>query len=251
MKNILFLIVFAISSTVLLAQEPQASPPAGTQPQQPAAPVPAPAPAPAPKAAEADDSGMSFGFKLTPTYNWMTIDRDGYEAKGGYIGYTYGIMMDFKIAKNYFFSTGLEYAARGGKFESDSLQYGLTTTSGEVTQRLAFIDIPLALKLKTNEIGYSRYYASFGLMPGFLVKANQDIDYENSAYEDRDKRQNSSDFGFFNLGLNVGLGWEYRFSGNTALTVGLGYHNGFIDLWSEDNAKMTTNFLTLNLGMFF
>jgi Outer membrane protein beta-barrel domain len=118
---------------------------------------------------------------------------------------------------------------------------------------LQFVDIPFSLKLKTNNIGYMRYYGQFGFLAGFMVKANQDVDFDenNFGYTDKTKRNNQSDFGFFNFGLNVGLGIEYNIAGNTDITVGLGYHNAFVDIWKEDDAKLTSNYLTLNFGVFF
>ncbi len=249
MKKLIITGFLSISTLfIAIAQE---TPPAA------AAPTTAPAPTPTPAASsQATDNGggraLMFGLKFTPSYCWFGLDRENYEGDGGYIGYTYGIMMDFRIADNYYFATGVEISQRGGKYKSDSLvgENPPRYFKGEVTQRLQFVDIPFSLKLKTNEIGYTRYYGSFGFLSGFMVKANQDIDAENNS-EDRDKRDNMSDFGSFNFGLLVGAGLEYNFSGNTAITAGIQYHNAFVDIWSEDNAKMTSSFIALNLGLFF
>jgi opacity protein-like surface antigen len=209
--------------------------------------------------AKSEEPGLHFGLKLTPTFNWFTVDRNEFESDGAYIGYTYGLMMDFKLARNYFLATGVEISQRGGKLKSDALatETGLGGSpikiGGTITQRLQYVDIPLALKLKTNDIGYIQYYGHFGFLMGFMIKANQDVDFDDNSYgyEDKNKRNNQSDFGFFNFGLNVGLGLEYNIAGNTDITVGVGYQNGFVDIWSEDKAKITNNSITLNFGVFF
>ena len=222
------------------------------------APIPATVDAPAAPAAPAqatkESPSLKFGLKFTPTYCWFKLDRTDYDTDGGYVGYIYGIMTDFRIADNYYFATGVEVSQRGGKYKSDNLILNddpLITEKGVVTQRLQFVDIPFSLKLKTNEIGYSRYYGTFGFLTGFTVKANQDIDFEDPTMEDRDKRDNMSDFGFFNFGLLVGAGMEYNFSGNTALSFGIQYHNSFVDVWDVQDAKINPNYIPLNLGLFF
>jgi len=248
-KLALSIIISALFSGTIIAQEPTApSSTAGTtttaSPQE---------------QGTSSDQGLHFGLKLTPTFNWLTVDREGYENDGMYIGYTYGLMMDFRLAKNYFLATGVEIAQRGGKLKSDQLQIendlfgNEVKIGGTVTQRLQYVDIPLALKLKTNDIGHMQYFGHFGFMMGFLVKANQDVDFEDNiyGYEDKNKRNNQSDFGFFNFGLNVGLGVEYNIAGSTDITVGVGYQNGFVDIWSEEQAKATSNTITLNFGVFF
>lgn len=247
---------FLSISTFIIAVAQETPPPApATTPTSSAAPAPAPAPV---ASSQATDNGggkaLMFGLKFTPTYTWFGLDRENYDTDGGYIGYTYGIMMDFRIADNYYFATGVEISQRGGKYKSDKAvisENPLVTTKAEVTQRFQFIDLPFSLKLKTNEIGYTRYYGSFGFLGGVMVKANQDIEFENPAYEDKDKRDNQSDFGSFNFGLLVGAGLEYNFSGNTAVTAGIQYHNAFVDIWAIDNAKMTSSYISLNLGLFF
>ena len=84
-----------------------------------------------------------------------------------------------------------------------------------------------------------------------MIGANQDIEFDNNAYDNRKKRDNVSDFVFFDLGLNVGAGYEYRFSKNNSITAGISYHNGFIDIWKESNASMKSHFVSLNLALFF
>ena len=233
----------------------QPAPPPVQQQAPPPAQQPAPAPAPAPQQSTSEDQKLMFGLKLAPTYCWFSLESDELDSDGGYVGYTYGVMTDFRIATNYYLATGIEISQRGGKFKS---QFPLPDTTfsftpGTVTQRLQFVDIPVSLKMKTKEIGYMRYYGSFGFLTGFLIKANWDIDYESSAIPDIDKSSNMSYYGSFNFGLLLGAGFEYKFSGNTAFTAGLQYHNAFVDMLSEDagDGTLKSSFVGLNLGIFF
>ncbi|MBL0343372.1 MAG: outer membrane beta-barrel protein [Bacteroidetes bacterium] len=211
------------------------------------------APAPVTQKADEESPALMFGLKFSPSYNWISIDRKGFDSDGGYIGYIYGIMTDFRISNtNYYFATGLEVSARGGKYKSDLIEVqGRPDAKGKVTQRFQYLDVPITLKLKTKEIGYSKYYGAFGVIPGFLVKANRDVDFDDESYEDTEKSSNQSEFGFFNFGISLGAGMEYKFSGNSVINAGLTYHNSFVDVWSEKNATLNSNYISLNLGIFF
>ena len=184
-----------------------------------------------------------FGLKATPTFYWGTIDDDNLESDGARVGFTYGLMMDFHIDRSYFFATGVDISSRGFKAKYEDYEY---------IQRLKYIDIPVALKLKTKEMGYLTYYGMFGLLPGFLIGANQDVDSPIDS-EDRTKRNNQSDFAWFNAGILVGLGVEYNIGGSTYLTGGISYNNGFTDTYEpeEGDMKITSNQISLNLGVFF
>lgn len=254
-----FLSIIVLSAS--LAQESVTTGSAGTTTTTaPSAPLSAVAgtSAAAPQDAAEESPALMFGLKFSPSYNWLSIDRPGYESDGGYLGYIYGIMTDFRISNtNYYFATGLEVSARGGKLKSGQIVLGQNlngqdvVAAGSIIQRMQYLDLPIALKLKTKEIGYSKYYGSFGVMPGFLIKANRDIDYNDSNIEDSNKGGNMSDFGFFNFGITLGAGMEYKFSGNSVVNLGLTYHNSFVDVWSAKNATLNSNYVSLNLGIFF
>src|SRR5712671_6072570 len=119
-----------------------------------------------------------FGFKVAPSLAWLKPDVKGFSSNGSKIGFIYGIMMDYNFAKNYAFSTGLEVSYRGGKIKYDySFSSGNTvhTYSGDDTYNLKYIELPLTIKMKTNEIGYITYYGQFGFQPGFKISAKQDF----------------------------------------------------------------------------
>lgn len=195
---------------------------------------------------EANDQKFHFGLKASPGLAWTRINADGVKQDGLRVGFTYGLMTDFSISTNYAFSTGIDISTRGGK-------YKVTVPNGSVSvdQKLQFIDIPIALKLKTKEIGYIKYYGLFGFNPGIVVKATKDVSSDVAYIPNENKVSNQSDFTVFNVGLLIGAGIEYNLGGNTSVTAGLHYNNGLIDIWDINKAQMKSDGLTLNLGIFF
>jgi opacity protein-like surface antigen len=193
-----------------------------------------------------DDQTFNFGLKATPTISWLRVDADGISNDGIRIGFTYGLVTEFKFSSNYAFATGIDVSYRGGKFK-----YSLGNDDVSFTQKLQFLDVPVALKLRTNEIGYMKYYGTFGFLPGVIIKATESIDSESPFVEDRTNRSNQSDFTVFNIGLLVGAGAEYNLGGKTSITAGITYNNGIIDILKEKNAQMNSDCISLNLGVFF
>jgi hypothetical protein len=159
-------------------------------------------------------------------------------------------MMDYNFTDNYSFSSGIDITSRGGKLENkiDSITY-------VQKYKLQFIEIPLTLKMRTNEIGYLTYFGQFGFTPGAKIKAIADIDSKTpsttTTLEDIDI--NKEILGL-NIDLVISLGVEYSLGGNASLYTALKFNNGFIDILKEKdnvNVKARSNYLGLGLGIFF
>jgi hypothetical protein len=213
----------------------------------------------------AQDNGGSinkfrFGFKVAPALAWLKPDIKGYESGGSKIGFIYGAMMDYNFAKNYALNLGLEVSYRGGK-----LKYEVSNTSvtfkGVNTYNLQYIEIPFSIKMKTNEIGYMTYFGQFGFQPAFKFSAK--ADYESTLTNPSQTiTTNETDIDVtdqinsFNASLLFAIGTEYRISGNTSLIGAIQFSNGFTNVLdvkdpTDTEVKAITNYLSLNIGVFF
>lgn len=193
-----------------------------------------------------NDQKFNFGLKATPTISWLRVDAEGVSNDGIRIGFTYGLVTEFRISNNYAFGTGIDISYRGGKYK-----FEIENKNVAVTQKLQFLDVPVALKLRTNEIGYMKYFGTFGFLPGVIIKATKSVESDSPYFGDGTNKSNQSDFTVFNLGLLVGAGLEYNIGGKTSITAGLTYNNGFIDIWDVNNAQMNSDNISLNIGVFF
>ena len=115
-----------------------------------------------------------------------------------------------------------------------------------VSYNLKYISIPLALKLKTNDIGYFTYYAQLGFNTQINIGSRA-----NSTDESLSRDNVSKEVNLLNLSYFFGGGIEYNVGGQTSLTGGLFYNNGFIDVLSNNRYKANINYLTLRLGVIF
>ena len=174
---------------------------------------------------------------------WIKPDNKDIEREGYKLGFSYGVQTEFRIQENYAIASGVQVAYRGGKLK---LVYddSLNIPDAVVNYKLQYVEIPMALKMKTNEFNKIRYYGMFGLSPGFIIRAKYDTD-------DEDDIDAKKDINVFNVNMLIGAGLEYTISGSTALTGGIEFNNGFFDVFDGKDAKGVSNYLGLNIGVLF
>jgi hypothetical protein len=212
---------------------------------------------------------FQLGLQLSPNISWINPDSDGLESEGSKVGFSYGLIGDFNISENYAFSTGITLLSSGGKISyPDREEVGVPAAKvdGRTTAdvRLKYIQIPLTLKLKTNEIGYMRYYGQFGFGAAFNYDsfADKEFKYSGGGTDSENKADYGSEINLFRASLIVGLGAEYNLSGNTSLIFGLSFDNGFLNILNKDiyqaddngnanNTERSEKFIAINNSLVF
>ena len=206
---------------------------------------------------------VRIGLEIAPSFSWFKSDYENVENDALKLSNRVGVNFDYNFFDNYFISTGiflnwqkgkLKYSDPNIPFEIDDKTLIFNTVgSGEtvsVGYAMKYIEIPIGLKLKTNEIGYMTYFAKFGLNSAFNISAIGDAN--QLAVEDADF---SKEVNFINIGYHFGGGAEYALSSNFILTGGLTFQQGFIDVTSNTKErvkdKTIMNQIRLNLGILF
>ncbi len=229
------------------------------------------------------DSGNNhlfhFGLKVSPALSWFTPSDKKFTDNGVKFGFGYGLVTEFGFTKNYAFSTGLEILNAGGKIgfpkSPDSTFYTVLNTDvtpnrtdtfllQQRTYMLRYVNVPLLLKLKTNQIGAMTYFGQFGFDVSFKWQAtsNDDVSLKGTA-STRNDVDISKDINFIRLALNVGLGAEYNLAGSTSLVFALNYNNGFTNTLKNGSKmlfdkkftaltqKAVFNYVALTVGVLF
>ncbi len=200
--------------------------------------------------------GLRFTVFADPQLSWMSPDLKDVRSDGSKLGVNIGLNVDNFFAKNYAFMTGisidntggkLKYNTEGGKVISTNSSVNDTIPTGSVLNyKLQYINIPLGLKFKTNQIGYTTFFTHLGINGGINIKATGEVDdfeLNNENISDEVK--------LFTLGYFIGAGVEYSIAGSTAIVVGITYTNGFIDITPASNNKVTLSNFALRLGVLF
>jgi opacity protein-like surface antigen len=202
-----------------------------------------------------DSSSPYYGFRLGltahPTIGWVKPDIG--KSNGVSLGFSYGLIGDFNFTQNYSFATGLAVTTVNGKSTEIVTQNNASGPDSQMEillkYKLQYIEVPLTLKLKTVKINEVRYYGQFGLSNGFMIGAKHDVDITNGMSE---KDVNfKDDIKFYRAGLIIGAGAEFEVSGNTSITTGLTFNNGFTDITKDKGVTVKNHYLGINFGVFF
>ncbi|MEX0967917.1 MAG: porin family protein [Bacteroidia bacterium] len=204
-----------------------------------------------------DFQKVNFGLRFNPLISFLKVDSDTLEGTGPKLGFSYGAMLEFNLAENYAVAFELMLSQVPGSFK-----YTTSGIDSSVEMNVQYVEIPVMLKGKTNEIGYFTYFGHFGLDIGMRTVAKGDVLVKNVLkYEDivlngeeiiSDGERTgvmAPDVRFFRLGLVIGAGAQYSLGGSTYLLGGLSFNNGFTNVVKEHPIKSA--YVALNLGVLF
>ncbi|MCX6257868.1 MAG: porin family protein [Bacteroidia bacterium] len=202
-------------------------------------------------------SKLRLSLVVSPQVSWMKPDISDVVYDGLRLGFKFGLNVDYFFTGNYSFSTGLLINNLGGilryktpvKFiVSDSTYY--FQNDAQVTYKLQYIEVPLLIKLKTNQIGYYTWYGVFGLNPMFNIRARGDADQLSVSDANISKEVN-----FFNMGYSIGGGAEYAIGNKLSISGGIVFSNGFTDVTTNisgrKNDRTVLNSITFQIGFLF
>ena len=207
---------------------------------------------------------VKLGLKLTPNFSWSQIiytngdttlgiseiNSNGIKLRGGA-----GVIVDLNLSDNFAFATGVEYMTKGAGFKmkmSDS-----TNTETAVTYSLQYLQIPIGIKVFTNEImDYTKIYFQVGITQNVNIgaKVNKEktyVDPENSA-SNLSYQKNIS---LLETSLAVGVGIEMEMGESTAVVAGISYNRGFTNIDATDTFespnKLANGYLGIDIGLKF
>lgn len=214
------------------------------------------------------DKKMKFGLQIAPALNWYQPDNTReLENAGTNFNFAWGGVVEFGLGDNAAFVSGLSVTYDGGKLNyldtayysiaddellqiesngmlSNPADTALTASVYKLNTRTFsgnYITVPLAIKAKTNEIGYLTYFGQFGLNLNINTRGRADDDVTevttnngaNQADLDIDNELQP-----FKADLMVGIGAEYNLSGSTSAVFGIHYRNGFMNVLKNDSRHL-------------
>lgn len=201
------------------------------------------------------ENRVRLGFKLDPTVFWLQPQESGVDRNGSRAGISFGIMADFLLDESgrYAIASGLQVSTTGStlKYEANKGLEDYKQIPAEYKLKLTYVEIPFALKLKTDADNGLGLWGQFGTYLGFPVRGRADV---VSLQANDDKVNVLRDITPINVGMLIGAGVEYPLGDRLTGIVGLSYRNGFIDVTRNgkwDDGKVNMNSFALNLGLFF
>jgi len=197
--------------------------------------------------------GLRLGIHADPQITWLTSDTKKITSNGAAFGYNFGLNFDNYFAKNYAITSGISLNTyKGGLNYQDSLS--LTTkddtynfnNQNSIDYEFQYVNIPLGIKLKTNQIGYFTYYANVGF--NSYINLNSKVSESTLNIE---KETLEGEIRFFNLDYFFGLGLQYSLGSAAAINFGVNYAQGFVDIFIAENNTAYTRNVNFTIGMVF
>ena len=213
---------------------------------------------------------VKMGLALAPNVSWMSpIDSvHTTEGVGGNFGFEF--IIDFMLTENIAFSTGVHVFDTKGtiKYLDPEVQTDLVYSYiNSVTREydLKYVEIPLTLKARTKQIGYTTIYCQAGLGLGLNIGVEA-LDTRQKEYvqslvgwesiEDPFLLPSTpaipNDIKLLRSSLILGLGIEHSLGESYSLIVGANYNSGLLNihkgteqiLVDENGAVQTEDFFT-------
>lgn len=223
---------------------------------------------------------IRFGVFAAPSISWMkpTTEKDGTQMQkndGSKIGFMYGIMGDYNFTDNYTIATGLQVNSTGGKISTEDKNTAPpagTVIKSQFDYSVQYLEIPVTLKLRTDNINNFRFFGQAGVTLGVNIskKATWELlQYTASGNIDTIKTDDSKEKITGKVGsiapvifqMTLGVGAEYRLNSKLDGYIGLFFNNGFApDITGPDKYSKTPSFkdgnvrlnnFSLRLGFYF
>jgi hypothetical protein len=186
-------------------------------------------------AAKAQYPPYYFGLKAAPHISWMKPNVDNYEGAGAKVGFAWGFIAEFNFTENHSITTGFNMLFDGGKLKFPATQ-GEETGTMIRDYSMKYIEIPLTLKMRTNDINGMRYFGRIGLGTGFKIGAKKTDEFTPTGGSTvTGNKTNYDDVAMFRESLIVGLGAEYAIEQGPKMGLELTFNNGFTNVLTGKN----------------
>ena len=218
-----------------------------------------------------DEKSFRLGLFGASNISWFNPSSEWHKNDGTRPAWGYGLMTEFSLADNYSLETGLYSSYSGGKLKWDSTATTIVPPDTipinvpvKINSEYKFqsLEIPLALKMKTNEINSFTFFAKFGGTLSLLIDSKADYEYMwGETKISLDNVNVKKDVIFIRVAFIVGAGIEYSLGGSTSAVLGINFNNGLTPIFNtgensvhryDDNKKKAiNNYVTINLGFIF
>jgi len=222
-----------------------------------------------------------FGFQASPSFSWMNTNDININGNGTNLGLKLGVLGEKYFRDNYALTFGLgfgfnqggtlNYKGTGKVWPETGVAADFETiVSGtDLKYDLQYLEIPLGIKMRTQEFGYFRFFADIPVITmSILTQAKGSItgDYTNPP-EGLDIRKATN---FLTFAWGAGGGAEYSVGENISIIGGINFQTSFVDItrdkgteWcadgdfdcatnpQEEDSKGKVNIITVKLGVMF
>ena len=182
---------------------------------------------------------IKLGLKFSPNFSWNRVEdpSDSLSNKGVSLRTGGGAFVDYEFSDNYALHSGLTYTTKAT---------GLKSADTSLQVSLQYLEIPVAIKLFTNEIGTDmRMYFQVGgtINTNLAAKVNKEKSYQD---ENGNPVEYTKHFNFLDLSAMISTGVEMQMGGETWVFGGITYNRGLLNINNKKNGVQTAGFQMYN-----
>ena len=195
-------------------------------------------------------SQTKLGLKFSPLFSShkISLKSDQLEVYQGKTAtrMSIGLIVDHPLTDTYFLSSGLIYLPKRVSINLEEENGGTAPTNPFESYDLNYLQVPLSLKLFTNEIAPDiSLFFQVGLILEFKI-------FEQALNEDYEF---ISKFNFFDTAAIIGTGIEYRLGINTLFFTSISLQKGLINIINRTNPEyplvIRNQIVSIDVGMKF
>jgi hypothetical protein len=218
--------------------------------------------------AKSDMKNFRFGVTALPSVcGYKPDDLKKFKKGGSVLGFGVLVNAEYSFSGNFAIGFGLGLGSGGGKIDFlDTIQYfvndgailalkdgkpNLVGVAGKTdtfllktrTYKASYYNIPISLKMRTNEIGHIRYFIEPRLNIGIRKKVRADDDVINLGVGSTNLVQNpdlniTKDMSALRMSVTISGGAEYALTGSTAIVFALGYDYGLSNIVQNTSGNL-------------
>ena len=182
----------------------------------------------------------AFGFKLGPNFNWIGSTTGEAQNERLKTDFNLGFDAEFYFTDNYAIVTGLNVNFINGRYTYEDMRDPYATESFKMgtvdrTFKTTAFEIPLMVKMMTEQFGLFKYFAElgvgFGLSPRVNVKDTFQFDQETNPIPlDNDiYRRASEEYTSLRFDVRGAFGLQYTIQGTTRVFADVYYAHNFLN----------------------
>jgi hypothetical protein len=175
------------------------------------------------------------------------------------MSFGFGLNAEKALSSKYALVTGLGLDWQGGALSATKISgTDADYVSSDLTYKLKYIQVPVGLKLKATNINKFQIYGQIGLDGSLLIGNKVDGNINAAPINGVSLKRTVAPI---TLGMDLGLGTEFKVSAENSAYVSLMYRNGFTDAtfpqlrsvadkrWNDGSVR--ANNFSLRIGYFF
>ena len=181
-----------------------------------------------------------FGFKLGPSFNWVGSKNGEAANLKLKTGFNFGLDAEFYMAENIAIVTGLNVNLINGSYrfadkrETDTLN-GYVLGTVDRNFKTTVFEVPLMIKMVTEQFGPLRYFAQGGGAFGYTYKVKLMDSFDGIAIHDK-YVASDREYNPFRFSLRAAIGTQYTIQGTTRIFADLYYSHDMVNNISSGGA---------------